>query len=285
VISTDHPIIQTVAIPLVVAFVATGLLRLAGGSRRGSTVAGLGVGLGMLAAYGAIFAIPGFPPAGATNKLFYVIAIGAAVGFVVDLLSPPRIAPRSLVVLGSLAGIVWIAGDRALSEPWPAGLVVAILALVVAAGGWRLAGRPDKPVEGGAVLLVAAIALALCALLGNTISSAQLGGATAAALGGFLLWNWPGPRFALGGGVLLPAMALLAAMTAQIALFTRIEPYALLPLALVFVADLAARRLSLGTGRMARALQPIVLGLIAALPAAATVALVYITTPQSSGTY
>jgi hypothetical protein len=285
VISTDHPVIQTVAIPIVVAFVATGLLRLAGGSRRGGAVAGLGVGLGMLAAYGAIFGIPGFPPAGATNKLFYVIAVGAAIGFVVDLLRPPHIATRSLVVLASLAGILWIAGDRAASEPWPAGLVVAVLAVVAAIGGWRLAGRPAEPTEGGAMLLVAAIALAVSALIGNTISSAQLGGATAAALGGFLLWNWPRPRFALGGGAVLPAMALLAAMTAQIALFTRIEAYALLPLALVFVADLAARRLSLGTGRMAQALQPIVLGLIAALPAAATVALVYITTPQTSGTY
>jgi hypothetical protein len=239
----------------------------------------------MLAAYWAIFGIPGFPPAGSANKLFYVIAIAAAAGFIVDILRLPDMATRSLVALGGIAGILWIGGERALGEPWPAGLIVVILLVVVAGGGWRLAGRPGEPVEGGAALLVTAIALAVSALIANTASSAQLGGATAAALGGFLLWNWPKPRFLLGGGVLLPVMALLAAMAAQMALFTKIEAYALLPLALVFVADLAARRLPWGAGAMAKALRPVVVGLIAALPAAATVALVYLTTPQSSGAY
>ena len=278
-----NPIVQTVAIPIVVAFVVAGLLRLVGGSQRGSAVAGLSVGLGILTAYWLIFAIPDFPPIGSTNKLFYVVAFATAVGFLVDLIALPKIATRLLVALSGIAGILWIGGNTALTEPWPAGLVVVALVIVAAGGGWQVAGRPDRPVDGGAVLLVAAIGLSASAFFGFTISTAQLAGATAAALGGFLLWNWPKPRFLLGGGVLLPVIAMLAAVATQLALFTKVEAYALIPLALVFFADIATRRLQLGSGAIATALRPIVLAIVAAIPAAATVALVYLTTPQSSG--
>ena len=284
-LSLNNPIVQSFVVPLLVALAATGLLRLLGGQPRGAAIAGLGAGLGALAGCWAIFGIPSFPPAGSTNKLFYVIAIAAALGLLADILAAPRIATRVLAGLSGPAAILWIGGAKAIAEPWPAGFVVVVAILITAAAGWRLAGRADKPAEGGVMLLVAALALSISALLGNTASSAQLAGATAAALGGFLLWNWPKPRFQLGSGVVMPVLAVLAAMAVQVALFTKIESYALIPLAFVLFANYATQRLSLGTGKSAPALTPIVLGLIAAIPAAVTVGAVYLTTPESSGYY
>ncbi len=283
--SLSNPIVQSIVVPLVVALVATGLLRLLGGQRRGAAIAGLGAGLGALAGCWAIFGIPSFPPAGSTNKLFYVIAIASTLGLVIDLLALPQIAAKVLAALSGPAGIAWIGGAKALAEPWPAGFIVVVSMLVTAGAGWRLANHPDKPADGGVMLLVAALAMSISALLGNTASSAQLAGATAAALGGFLLRNWPKPRFRLGCGILMPVLAVLAAMAVQIALFTKIEAYALIPLAFVLFANYATHRLSLGTGKMATALTPVVTGLIAAIPAAVTVAAVYLTTPESSGYY
>ena len=279
----SHPLVQTIAIPIVLAFVVAGLLRLVAGHERGRGLAAVGVGLGMLAAYGATFGIPDFPPVGSTNKLFYVVVVALAVGLLCDVARWPVTANGTLAALAARGGGLWIGGAKVLDEPWPWGLVVVIVVAVGAGAAWRLARHRENPTEGGVMVLVAAIAISGAAFLANTASSAQLAGATAAALGGFLLWNWPKARFPLGGGALLPAMALLTALAVQMVLFTRIEAYALVPLALVFVADHGARRLSLGAGAVAQALRPVVLALIAAVPAAAAVALVYLTLPQSSG--
>lgn len=275
----SNPIVQTAVVPLIVSFVAVGLLRVAGGAERGRLIAALAVGLGLLVAYWVIFGIPSFPPTGATRKMFYLIAAAALIGLVADVVRVPVLASRLLTVLAGIAAIAWIGGDKALGDPWPAGVVVLCLLVVLAIAGWHLVDKSEQPTEPGVPLLVVALGLTIIAFLGNTASSAQLAGAIAAALGGFLIWNWPKPRFALGAGGLLPTLALLAALATQLALFTKIEAYVLIPLGLGLFTGLAIPKPAAGV------LRPIVLGVATALPVALAVLIAYLTTPQSTSPY
>lgn len=277
--SLTNPITQTVIIPIVVSFVAVGLLRLVGGSDRGRWLAALGIGLGLIAAYWVTFGIPDFPPVGASRKMFAILVIAAILGLTSDLMRLPTMVARILTALVGVAAILWIGGDKALGEVWPSGVVVLLLMVVMAAAGWRLGEQAEQPTEGGVPLLVTALGMAIVAFIGNTASSAQLAGATAAALGGFLLWNWPKARFRLGPSGLMPVLALLAALATQLALFTKIGAYVLIPLGFALFADLAVRRPATGL------LRPLAIGIAAAIAAGVAVALAYLTTPQSSSPY
>lgn len=277
------PPVQSGLIPLVTAFVLVGLIRLIGGPGRGAALAGLGLALAVLASYWATFRFPAFPPVGATNKLFYIVLIAAVAGFAADLIARRGWAGLATAVLAGPFAALWIGAERGLETPWPAGVAVLLVVGVTAASGWTFHKTAERSSEIGASFLVLALAMAACAFIANSASSAQLAGGLAAATGGFLLWNWPKARFPFNNAALAAALALTGGLATQLALFApKLETLALAPLAaLPFLVPLGARLIK-GNSLVKQGLRPVAVGLICALPAAAAVLIVLFTMPDAT---
>ena len=138
-----------------------------------------------------------------------------------------------------------------------------------------------------AMLIVAAVGASVIALLGRSASVAQLSGALAAAVAGYAIWNWPVPRLDLARAALLAAGAGWLGLMTQMTLFTKAEPWALLVLLLVFVADQpAARAIAkvVPSGNwFGRAIGPLGHGLLIAVPAAIAVVIANALAPVGTG--
>lgn len=114
------------------------------------------------------------------------------------------------------------------------------------------------------MLLFAAIGVSIVALLGASASIAQLAGTLAAAIGGFLLWNWPWARYPLGAAGVLGGGGVLLSLVLTLGLFSEdVSRPALGLLILIFLAPPLAARLPLGRYAV---FGPIVLGIVAAIP-------------------
>ena len=198
----SSPQMQSGFLPLATALIAIGLIRMIGGSGRGATLAGFGLALGALVSYWAIFRFPAFPPAGATNKLFYILLAATTAGFAADLMRSQAWIGRIVSVAAGPLAVLWIGGSKALESPWPDGAALALVALVSAAAGARLPAQRARSNEPATLVFVLSFALAVCAFLTNAAASAQLVIGLGAATGGFLLWNWPRSRFAFGASAL-----------------------------------------------------------------------------------
>lgn len=273
----QHPAVQSGLFPLAVSFALAGVLRLAGGRDAGARLASAAVGFTLVGALVLVLGVPPFPPRTAAQKLPYLVAGGTLLGILLDARGPSR-SPAVLLALALPVVVVgWLAWGR-LAAPTvenlvPAGAVLA--AGVVAA--LRLARWRGSETTAPVMLLVAALGLAGVAAQSASISIAQLVGALAAALGGFLLWNWPVARYPFGWAGLLGGAGGLLALATQTTLFTAASPVALGLLALVFLADLALDPRRLDASAWRRALAPVLLALICALPAAAAVAVAFFT--------
>jgi len=275
-------------VPLACALVVAGLLRLAGGPRRGAMLASASIGIGFLVAYVVISGVPRFPPVASSQKLAYVAAGGLLLGVVLAFVRLPRPAHWAAVIAGVAASVSWLAAPR-LGSPDAAFLVT--MATVVggcAVATLRLAAARERDVDAPVMLLVACLALAPVAFFGAAASVAQLAGALAAATGGYLLWNWPVVRFPFGAIGTYGAGAALTAMVSVLALYTTRTSLLALALVLpVFFADSVARRVPLPGGTTERFLRPMVVAGIALVPLAAAVGVGYYvySTARSGGYY
>lgn len=271
-----NPLVQSAVLPLLVAVVATALLRLVGGAGRGPLLAGAAIALGFLAAYLTIAGVPLWPPRASDQKLAYVVVAGVFLGLLLDIMRPPELWQRAGIVLAAAVAVLWLAEPR-LRSPETAMLVrVALLWLGVSVALLRLSGMRARGSDAGATLLVVAAGLAPIAFFGASISVAQYAGALAAATGGFLLWSWPLSHYRFGQAGVLGAGGVLAAVVVIMALYTRASTMALALLLAAFFADLAARRVPLPGGTLKRLLGPISLALLGAVPVGLAVLVAYV---------
>jgi UDP-N-acetylmuramyl pentapeptide phosphotransferase/UDP-N-acetylglucosamine-1-phosphate transferase len=132
------------------------------------------------------------------------------------------------------------------------------------------------------MFLVTAASLGGIAVIAGSLSIAELCFALAAALAGFMLWNWPRPRYPFGAAGLLGAGAPVLALALLTLLLTDVSPWSLTPLVLIFVADDLSRRLPAGTGLLRQTLQPVYLVLVGSVPGAVAVALAWLTRQPDS---
>ena len=273
-LSPDNPAFQSAVLPFLLAAVVAGLIRLAGGSGRGALLAGAAVAMAVLVVYVVVLGMPPLPPRSSGQKLFYVTAAGLALGVVLDL---GRVRGRilALMLLAFVAAasvwVGWPAWKRLGAAPDTWMPAVTLLLLLIATVPLARAAR--NGISAAVMLLIAALGLAMVALTANAASLSQIAAALAAAVGGFLVWNWPKARFPVSAALLFGAMGAFASLTTQAALFTRADPWTLAPLPLAFLAAIPAARLSIGGGAVRAALSPIIIGFCAALPAALAVAL------------
>lgn len=279
------PVIQSSLLPLAVALAFAGLLRLAGGPGRGAYLAGAAIGFGFIAAYAAIVGLPQFPPRGSVQKIFYLASAGLALGFALDLARNPRPAVLAALAAFPSLSLWWLAAPRlqGLGDggQWLRLGVLVVAALVVLL---RLHRRSDDGLTAPVMLFAAALGTGAIALLGASASISQSAFALAAALGGFMVWNWPRCRFRFGSAALFGGGGVLVMLAGQMVFFTRANADALSLLLIVFFADLAMARIRTGPGVVGGALRPVILGLICMIPVVLAVAFAYVTT-SGSGTY
>lgn len=265
--------------PLALGIILTAGVRFANGSHHGPQVAPAGVGLAFLATYFLILGVPPIPPVQASQKLAYAVAGGLVVGFLLDLGKLPAAFRWILFPIGTAAVLYWIGWRKLDAIVWPEGkwLALGAVALWVATliGLWRLEAGREARLNPAVKLLVASLGMAAVAMVGQSSALAQLAFALAAAIGGYMLWNWPAYRWPYGGALLMGAGSALAGIGMILVLYSRTSVIALALLLLVFFADLAARRINLGSGGFAKAFEPIVLAGLCLVPALAAVAVAH----------
>src|SRR6185503_3956583 len=97
---------QVAVVPFAVAALVTLLASLAGAA--GRRVGALGIGAGFLVAYYLIQSgVPAFPPPQAAQKVFWIAAIGLALGFVLDLAGLTRAGGHLFAFLVPIGALWW----------------------------------------------------------------------------------------------------------------------------------------------------------------------------------
>jgi hypothetical protein len=205
----------------------------------------------LVAYYQTYNKIPGFPPLGSTNKIFFVALAATLIGLVSDLFVHPRVSSavwRTIVFfMATLLIAVWIGLPR-FAE---AGLRFAALVAALVVGGtvvlWRLAMLGAAVPEGegmdAAVLLAVLPAVfAPIALFGGSSTSVGLCLGLMAGFGMSALVNLFAPR-RLGLAAVLGAGGGLLAVIDTITLITRQVDFLALAvfLATPFVGQIGAR--------------------------------------------
>jgi hypothetical protein len=212
--------------------------------------AGLVAPVVFLVAYYLTYAqIPMFPPAGAVNKIFYIVLAAALAGLLYDLIAPPRFteAGGRLIVLltASLLIAVWIGLPRFAATDATLLLIVAALVLGGTLLLWRLAtadGGAVGALDGAMLLAVLPGVFAPIALFGGSSTSVGLCLGLAVGLAMMALVNLFSPRL-LGLTAVLGAGGGLLAVIDTITLITRHIDFLALAvfLAAPFVGHAAAR--------------------------------------------
>lgn len=148
--------------------------------------------MGFLLGYLVILGLPGFPPPSSTQKLPYLVVLVAILAVVVALVRGRLIVASAGLAVLAIGGLLWLSGRRLGGGD--------ILSVALALGplwlGWlvilfRLARLRNQGQAPAVMVLVAALGLAGIGIFGASASVGQMALALAAAVGGYLLWNWP----------------------------------------------------------------------------------------------
>lgn len=285
------PVGQAVIAPFVIGFALALILRIGGGAVWGRRLAVLAIGAGFFAACYFIVGFPPLPPVSFGQKMVVIAAAGLALGFVLDVAGLARAGGHLFACVLPAAALFWLWQRDITAGPGTA-LIVTLLALflVSVVVYWRQAasarGSDTEEASSAALfppiqVLVAAIGFAGIGVVDVPASSALLSAALAAAAGGYLLLSFLvhlvsaralgyGAIGAFGGGGVWLALGYAAVFRAE----TQTKLVLLGVVALAFVADLFARplALSIGSGGAARFVQPLVYGLVVAVPPGAALA-------------
>lgn len=205
----NHPLAFAILLPLGITLALAGLLRLGLGPER----SGAALGLGVLSAHLLRGGVPHLPPAGAADKLVYLIGVATLVGTLLE--SRARLSPW-LFGIAMLLAVLWLGvgrwnSARATGDYLLLAAVAAVTPLMLA----TLSRHADTP-RLLVVLLLAGTSLAMVASSGRAAPIALDAAAVAAAAAALLWWILAGatpPRVAVllaGGGGLVALAANLA---------------------------------------------------------------------------
>jgi hypothetical protein len=272
----DDLLLQSALIPFVTAAVAAGILRLVAGSTHGTAMAGAAIGLAFLAGYVMILGAPSVWPPSATQKIFFIAIVGGIFGLSLDLSREARHVTLLAAALTPAIALAWLGWTRIVRPDWIDILTLVVIAAAAGAVLTELYGRNTQPAESAVKLLIAAVTLSLVALIGTSASLAQLGGVLAAAVAGFALWVWPTPRARFAASALFGGGLVFVALTGAVALFSNASKPALGLLLPIFFADRALGPFDTGIHKLNQALRPLLLGVIALIPAIASVGLAHL---------
>lgn len=231
-----------VILPLVISLVAVGVIRFSLGGLIGKDFAVSAIAIGTMAGIIAMDSWPSFPPISATQKFPYLVLFGLIVGVVIDQLGRHVKIQHLLISLWSIVVVCWI-GWRQLIAMDPVSIInLALIAIMGVAVLWHLHEEPGTAPTVPVSLIVACIGAAVIAFIGQSSSITQLYGALAAAIGGYVLWNWPTARFTFGCIGLVSAGGAFLALTTILIQFTETYKLALFFIVPVFFCPTFVRR-------------------------------------------
>lgn len=258
----DHPLIQSVLVPLLLALGAAGLLRHLLGPRNGPRWAAAALGLALLLSSLLLLGLPGGWPTAAMEKLPWVFAVGWLLGLLLEAGRPPR--PVQWIAASLLwLGMSWWLGAREIGTATASALLgAAVLA--------ALHDSVSERASAASMSLVASLGLAAVAMLSGSLLLFQLSVLLAAALAGVALWVWPRTRIRFGLAAWVTAGIGWLALAHMAALLTPAPPLALATLAAVFIAGPIVRRLPLMGKRVV--VEPLVVAAAAGLLAGVALA-------------
>jgi hypothetical protein len=263
-----HPLFQSLALPLCIAFAATGLLRGVLGPVQGARWAAAGVAVAII---GTVLWVLGWRlmPGALTEKLPWVYAAAALLGLGLEAMRAGR------RVQWLAAGILWALVLAVLAwQPLPLKIGVWLLGLAVMRAVLKEAPRRADAI---AMMVLASFGLAALAMMSGSALLFELSLALGAALAGCALWLWPVGRIAFGASGTVVALLAWLALAQATALLTPARPGALLLLAACFTSGSLVRwghrRLRRGEGRSW--VETLIVAAVAALWVAAALALAY----------
>jgi hypothetical protein len=269
-------LVQSAFVPFAVSVAAAGIIRLVAGSTSGPAMAGAAVIVGFITGFVLLFGAPMAWPASATQKLFFIAIVGGIFGLALDLSREARHITLFVSALTPVLPLLWLGWPRVTDASWGD---IATLAVIALAGGGvltELYGRHAQPAESAVKLLIGAMTLAMLALVGTAASYAQLCAVLTAAMAGFLFWLWPLARCRFAASAVFGPGLLFVAMVGAVATFTSVSRPALGLLLPIFYADRALGRFDTGIHRLNQALKPMLLAVIALIPAIAAVGLAHL---------
>jgi hypothetical protein len=266
-----HPLFQSLALPLILAFMVTGMLRGALGAVQGRRWAAAGAAVAIV---GTAVWVLGWrlPPGGLTERLPWFYAAAALVGLALEAMHAGR---RTEWLTASILWALVLASLAA--QPLPLMIGIWVLGTAVIRG---VLNEHAARANAAAILVVASLGLAAVAKTSGSALLFELSLALAAAVAGCALWLWPFVRIAFGAsGAVVSALAWLVLMQG-IALLTPARPVALLLLAGAFSSGSIVRwgrrhlrRSAPGAAANARPwVGPLVVAAVAALWVAAALA-------------
>ncbi len=266
-----HPAIQSGVVPLGVAVVMTGLLRLRGSRLGGARGAGLAIGVGFLAGAVLLAGLPFAAPLSAVQKLTLLAGVALLLGVLLELLAVSSNVLRVTALALFLAASLWLSWPQLQRDAldWPVGVLVAGCGILL----YGLAVPRERRASDSVPLALAAAGIAGIALVSGSLLIAQLATAMAVATGGFLIWNWPHARDTLGASMLLGATLPVLALALTTVLLTPAPPWSLAPLPAVFFLAPVARGLWLSRGRWGEAIQPVYVLVLGCIPVGLAIAL------------
>ncbi|MBY3046913.1 hypothetical protein [Rhizobium leguminosarum] len=214
--SPQEALVASLLAMALVGFLASSLMRWHGLAR----LTDLLMPVALLAAYWLTYnKVPPFPPVGAVNKVFYVIAVGTAIGFAAEIAAPRAV--RFLALLQPVAAAFYVGAPRLGTASWEVALAsvagVAVMGMVFLR---RATGAADDVKRGG-VVAVLALGFAPIALLGASSSSFQLCLMFAGGCFGILIIHAVKPTFRFGGASSIGALGGLIAIADTVVLITR----------------------------------------------------------------
>ena len=267
----NNPMVQSSLLPLIVSLVLAGIVGFS--SKNGQRLAAIAVAISALVTIIVISGIS-FPPKATSQKLPYLIIAGSVIGLLVDALNIKGWSYKLISLIIPLGMVGWLFGARFNTIDLAGAFYLIAIILLAVATLWRGETQRNQ-IDSGLKLLFISGGLGGILLIGSSAMLAQTAFALMAAMGGFLLWNWPKFRFSIGASLLFPIVAILSAMAAQGLFFTKASGIALLFLIpLLFIDQIMPRipLLNRATSPMTRALSLGAIGVII-LPTAIGVAL------------
>lgn len=263
-----HPLFQSLALPLCIAFAATGFLRGVLGPVQGARWAAVGVAVAIV---GTVLWVLGWRlmPGALTEKLPWVYAAAALLGLGLEAMRAGR------RVQWLAAGILWALVLAILAwQPLPLKIGIWLLGLAVIRAVLKEAPRRADAI---AMLVLASFGLAALAMMSGSALLFELSLGLGAALAGCALWLWPVGRIAFGASGAVVALLAWLALAQATALLTPARPGALLLLAASFTSGSLVRwghrRLRRGEGRPW--VETLIVAAVAALWVAAALALAH----------
>ncbi|MGF1643041.1 MAG: hypothetical protein ACFCUJ_05310 [Thiotrichales bacterium] len=258
----DHPLVESIAVPLAIATLLTGLLWRFNRPRW----AGAAVVAALLVASLMILDGWHWPALTGLHKLAWLFAATLALQLIAPIGTTrgTRVAWAIVALAILVCGLIWIGWPRLSHDPLSAAVTLGALlpALLIALMLLTQPSAEMTPVATSGV--VAALGLAGVAFFAGSLALMQLALATAAAVGGFALWNWPRPRFAFNPEFAWLLVTCLGLLVALVIWLTPVSRWALAPLLLIAALPMLVARLPLPARWPRAVLAPLLIAVLAA---------------------